>query len=152
MTLEELEEKPLRRGDFLIHAVGLVRYCAKVRNHPDKIVVRPFDENAVKDNEKAKRIQVHISSVSRGKPAGKRQGSMLILALCLTCNLKIRASGSTYAKGSPLCFNNECPDIGKPLEIEWGERGDGILGFDRAERIRQANHENAGTLPEENGK
>jgi len=133
MTLDDLKEKPLKRGACLIHGIlGLVLYKSKVRNHPEEIIVQRTDNK--------ERVRVPLAHVTRDtKPQGKIQGSRLILAHCHACGLKIRASGKTYEMGTPLCFNAECENLNQPLEIEWGEKGDGVLGFDKGEMMKQHN-------------
>lgn len=48
-----------------------------------------------------------------------KQGSRLLLAMCDKCGTRIRATGFTFQKGTPLCFNEHCKAIGKPMHVEW---------------------------------
>lgn len=141
MTLDELKEKPLKRNEMLLHGtVGLVLYCSKVRYHPEEIQVRRCDLE--KTDPKA-RIRVPISHVTRHSPAGKKQGTALLLCHCESCGLKIRTTRNWLALGTPRCFNMDCSSMkqsdgaGAELVIEWGEYGDGKLGTDMAEMMRQ---------------
>lgn len=73
------------------------------------------------------------------------QGARLILCHCEQCGLKIRTTPNWLRNGNkPRCFNKQCETWtpragGVELVIEWGERGDGVLDFDKRLNTQQAN-------------
>lgn len=94
----------------------------------------------------------------------KKQGTRLILAVCLgmnpaqengMCDYKIRASMSTFLRGVPNCPDPNCKNKGKPLEVQMQEDdidaalvqtlGEEILSdLERAEKRKIEAHEKFG--------
>jgi hypothetical protein len=136
MTPEQLAKEPLKRGDILHHpALGVCLYAGKVRSHPELIAVTYSHMKGAQEI----RVKVKLDEVTRTKKAGKKQGASLILAYCPDCECKIRVTRFWLEKGTPRCFNRECPGgfedaggakFGREMEIEWGENGDGKIGIE----------------------
>lgn len=146
-----------KRGEMLLVQGGafhgtLVKYL-RADHSGEKIVVASMVNGAeiLLDRHRV------IKSARRTNSPKKQSGSRLILAICTDCGLKIRATGNWFRLGTPRCFNEQCPStkdlhmaegeyaIGNKLEIEWGERGDGVLGQDMREVGRQQQRELRGT-------
>lgn len=112
----------LKRGDYIVHTVlGTCAYVSRERGQRRYTHIRVQQTNYAAGREVVVTVPLADCFKNVGSIAKKKQKTRLFLAVCVECQMKIRASLKTYELGTPLCWNVQCARLGKPLDIQMGD-------------------------------